>query len=491
MSFNSPAYVVFLTIIILIYLLVKKEQRLLFLLGVSYLFYSLISLKFVLILFLITVISYVIGQLIENSHGKKKLIYINTGISFILLSLVSLKYLNFLSSGINLITGNNSNSIVFFEMAGISFISFHIISYLLDIYYETSPSEKSFIKFSTYISFFPKLLQGPIERADNFIPQLNNLKKIEINNIEKGSFIILWGLFLKTVVADRISMYINPVYQDPTNASGVATIIAILAYTLQIYFDFAGYTKIAIGSAQLFGITILENFNNPLVAVSCTDFWRRWHISLSSFLRDYLFLPLSHQFRHKEKLGLVLATLITFILAGLWHGPSITFILFGTFHGIWLSLEIIFRKNKIFNKLTINLPIINKIRLYLMRLLTYLGISLSFIFFRSENLNIVFSIFNNLYIGLRQLISSTNTSLNDMISIFISSESKEYPWFTVLINTLILLISFFIIYLARKYSLGSKLQHTKRINSYICAQLLILTIISFGIVSSPSFVYVF
>ncbi len=487
MQFNSPHYIIFLATVLIAYCNSQLSLRPYILLIASYLFYAFISLKFTIILIFLTSITYIISLLIKKNKDKKaKNLFFWTGILFALFSLFSFKYIGIFLTSINYLIGATANDYQLIEMAGISFISFHVIAYLIDIYYESVPVENSFTRFAVFISFFPKLLQGPIERAENFIPQLETLKKPTLENLQKGAFIIIWGLFLKTVVADRLSIYVDTVYQNTTSATSMSALLAVITYTFQLYFDWVGYTKIAIGSAQMFGIKLIDNFNNPLSAVSCTDFWRRWHISLSSWLRDYLFIPLSMTLREFGKFGLVIATMVTFVLCGLWHGPSIGFILFGVCHGIWLSLELIFKSKKK-NIITIRLnPRLNRI---VSNILTLSGLSLTFVFFRSKDLNDAIIIFRKCFTGITIFFTDFTKGINQILIALTNLQSNEYPWFTVQFNSFVLLVALSLVYIVRRYNFADRIQRLSIFWQLIAAQGLVLSILSLGIVSSPSFVY--
>ena len=486
MQFNSPYYIFFLFSLLFIYCKVKSSSRIFVLLIASYFFYILISWQFSIALFSLTLFSYFISLLIDNDKLKNKGFYLSFGVFLTLIILFSFKYLSFAF----LLFFRDTNFISInplIEMAGISFISFNIISYLIDIYYGSCNVERSFLRFCLYISFFPKILQGPIERGKSFLEQLKNLNIPTKYDVKYGFFIILWGLFLKTVVADRLAIYVNPIYENPFEANNSATLLCILLYTLQIYFDFAGYTKIAIGSSRMFGIHLMENFNNPLAAISCTDFWRRWHISLSTFLKDYLFLPLSMQLRSFGKLGLIISTLLTFILAGLWHGASLGFIAFGLYHGIWLSLELILKPTRKKNNKE-QTKLISFLYNTLLKTITFFSVSFSFIFFRSENLNVAFTIIDKTFLALYELINNTNIFLEGILNALLDSPSNSV-WYTVPYNTLILIFSFLIIYLARKFSIGLILSKSSKSMQLFATQVLLLSILFLGIVSTPSFVY--
>ena len=239
---------------------------------------------------------------------------------------------------------------------GISFYTLQTIGYLIDVYYGRREPEKHFGIFAVFVCFFPIVVSGPIERAAHLLPQLQREHRVAFlyDNISQGVKLIIWGFFLKLVIADRAALYVDAVFGHPDRHSGVTFLLATIFYSFQVYCDFAGYSSVAIGSAKLLGIDILANFNRPYLAVSIKDFWRRWHMTLSYWLRDYVFLPLAYALSRRmpeerygsvrvDRIIYVAAILVTFALCGLWHGPNATFLVWGCFHGLCLAVENSFR----------------------------------------------------------------------------------------------------------------------------------------------------
>ena len=235
---------------------------------------------------------------------------------------------------------------------GLSFYTLQTLGYMIDVYQGRQQPERHFGIFAVYVSFFPIVLAGPIERASHLLPQLRRDAGITFTyeNVSQGVKLIIWGLFLKLVIADRAALYVDAVFGNPARHSGVTFLAATIFYSFQIYADFAGYSSVAIGSAKLLGIDILQNFNRPYLARSIKDFWRRWHISLSTWLRDYVFLPLAYALSGRlskqryatlrvDTILYVAAIFPTFVLCGLWHGPNATFLAWGCLHGLYLALE--------------------------------------------------------------------------------------------------------------------------------------------------------
>ena len=390
MQFNSPAYLFFLILVFTFYISSPGFTRPYILVFSSFLFYASFSLGNAIIFFLAIPILYWYSIFLSRRsprwQGLGLIILVSTLISVLFFSKYLTAFQVFLSGFA--LRSDTEIGLSLPVFAGISFISFHLMSYFVDISNGEKPA-KSLLDFYLYISFFPKVLQGPIERRGNFLSQLDCYLRPSLVNIYRSLLYIMWGLFMKVVLADRLSIYINAVYANETNSTSVSHLFALLAYPFALFFDFEGYTKIAIGSSLLFGIELTPNFNNPFAAISCTDFWRRWHISLSSFLRDYLFLPISYNLRRQRYAGPITATLITFAIAGAWHGPTIGYLFFGIYHGIWLSLELGFRMLRFYPLRGIGLIGFEN---FIMRPFTYLSLCVSFAFFRAPDIHIAINI---------------------------------------------------------------------------------------------------
>lgn len=233
---------------------------------------------------------------------------------------------------------------------GLSFHTFQAMSYTLEVYRGNQKAERHFGIYALYVMFFPQLVAGPIERPQNILYQFHEKKFFLYENVILGLRIIAFGFFKKLVIADRVGMYVNEVYSDPNNSPPIAVFSAVMLFAVQIYTDFSGYSDIARGTAKVLGYDLLINFNYPFRSLSITEFWRRWHISLSTWFNDYLFTPLLISFRNLKKVGIALALLITFFLSGLWHGAGWTFIIYGLMHGVVMVIEFLtkkFRKNTI------------------------------------------------------------------------------------------------------------------------------------------------
>lgn len=345
MTFNSLSYFLFLPIVYLIFYFSSDRWRWLVLLLASYGFYASFEAPYLLaVLLMVTGISYVCGLKMaahKDESIRNRWLWIGSFACVGILAL--LKYIHFLESQVNSIFGLNSTISSAIISIGVSYFTFQAISYLTDIYLEVEEPEQHFGRFALYLAFFPKLLQGPIERASDLLPQLNKPYQFDYDAMRSGMLLFTWGLFKKLVVADHVALYADQVYNNVYDYSGLSLIIGTYAYALQIYFDFAGYTDMARGTGRMFGIGLTENFNSPYLSTSIADFWRRWHISFSRWILDYIFKPMQMGWRDWGQSGTALALMVTFLVSGIWHGATWGFVIWGLIHGIYLAASTYYR----------------------------------------------------------------------------------------------------------------------------------------------------
>ena len=324
MLFNSLSYFIFLPVTFLIFHGLNRRYKPAFLLVVSYIFYFWLHPLSPVILLLTTVTGYVFGIKISSASNEKiKGRYLFAGIFINVLILILFREV--------------FKSVI--PSVGVSFFTFQNISYLADCYLGTAEAEMSISYYALYLGFFPKLLQGPIERAGNLIPQFKGDFKCEYETLRFGAQLFAWGLFKKVVIADNLALVTNKVLGDIQGSAPLALLLLSYLYGIQLYCDFSGYTDMALGSAKFFGINLTNNFNYPYFATSIQDFWRRWHITLSSWILDYIFKPLQMKWRNYGNYGLIGSLIITFLICGLWHGISWNYILWGLYHGILISIS--------------------------------------------------------------------------------------------------------------------------------------------------------
>ena len=341
MLFNSLSYAIFLPLVFIIYWLLPNKYRWILLLIASYYFYMSWNAKYVFLIFITTFTSYLCAILTEKNREHKKLILTITlivclGILFVF------KYFNFFFESINYLLGNKLHSISLNLLlpVGISFYTFQTLSYCIDVYRGDIKAEKHFGYYATFVSFFPQLVAGPIERPDNLLPQLRKEKEFDYNKAVYGLKLMTVGFFKKIVVADNLAYYVDMVYNDLSYYQGFALVLAAFFFTIQIYCDFSGYSDIAKGSAKLLNIDLMDNFKTPYFSTTIKEFWSRWHISLSSWFKDYVYIPLGGN--RCSKLRHYFNLLATFLVSGLWHGANITFVIWGGIHGLLQILEDIF-----------------------------------------------------------------------------------------------------------------------------------------------------
>lgn len=393
---TSIAYFIFLAITFVVFYMSPVKYRNYILVLASLVFYANIKVSYVFLISAVIITNYYIGIKIGDSVSKilkTRYLYlclvVNIGI------LVYFKYWNFLIDNLFTLPGINSfkSSLMLTQVIlplGLSYYIFQTIGYILDIYRGSLKPEKDFLKFSLFILFFPKLLVGPIERAKNLLPQLALGQLFSTGNFVEGCKRITWGLFKKLVVADRISLYVDAVYTHLPHHNSTTFWVATLFYPLQVYADFSGYTDIAIGTARLFGINLMDNFRHPLLAKNVSDFWRRWHISLSSWVNDYIYNPIVLKRRDWGEKGVMYALLISFVVIGVWHGASWNFVLFGVLQASALIYEVLTRNFR--KKLSKKVAgyIYNNISIFL----TFIFFTISLIVFRTTTYAAAANIFH-------------------------------------------------------------------------------------------------
>lgn len=418
MLFNSLAFILFLAIIIILFYLLPHKFRWMALLIASYYFYISWNINLIVLIGATTIISYTTGLLIERTDNKKaKKAYMLVSVISSLSILFFFKYFNFFADSVvefvRLFGVPASDfSLQILLPVGISFYTFQTLSYTIDVYRGDIKAEKHFGYYALFVSYFPQLVAGPIERPDNLLPQLKRPTKFDSNNMKIGMQYVLVGFIKKVVIADVLAVYVNAVYNDMDNANGLTVIIATMLFAVQILCDFDGYTNIAIGVAKMMNIDLMKNFNNPYSALSIKEFWSRWHISLSSWFRDYVYIPLGGnrvgKFRHLFNLFL------TFILSGLWHGASWTFIIWGALHGIYQIFgQLTFKpKKKLYAKMKINTE--SSVWKMLKNIVTVILVCFAWIFFRANNVADAGTLFVKLFTDWSFTLSYITDSFDKM-----------------------------------------------------------------------------
>lgn len=388
----------FFSIMLIIYYILPLKFRWGLLLAASIVFYASADWKMLALLGGSIIVSYYAGLKIEQAEDEKqKRGWMAGCIILLVLILMLFKYWGFFAEAMGNLLGSSSGVFQLVMPLGISYYTFKIISYLADIYKEKIDAEKHFGYYALYVCFFPQILCGPIERADHFIPQLKYGCKFEDKLAAEGMERIIIGLFKKLVIADRLSLYVGTIFDTPTAYPGLASIMAVFFYSVQIYCDFSGYSDMAIGMAQMLGIRTRENFCYPYFSRSIKEFWTRWHISLSSWLKDYIYIPLGGN--RKGKLRKNLNTMAVFLVSGIWHGSSLSFVFWGALHGFW---------NMISTSKKENTPVWHQI---LQVLITFCGVTFTWIFFRAKDLVTAFTMIRHMIFGFALSIDQITASL--------------------------------------------------------------------------------
>jgi len=401
MLFNSFEYLCFLPVVLIIYFCIPRKGRYLWLLAASYFFYMCWNAAYALLLLFSTAVTYFCSLAMErisrsenprkSRHQKWIMIaglVVNFGILFFY------KYFNFtmvLVQGVMDIFRIQLH-VPRFDIilpVGISFFTFQAVGYMIDVYRGDVEVETNFFRYALFVSFFPQLVAGPIERSKNLLHQLKDTDKYKFNfdYAVEGLLMILWGFFLKIVIADRAAIYVDNVFADVSAANGVSLIVAVFLFAIQIYCDFYGYSSIAVGSAKILGIQLMENFKAPYLSASVSEFWRNWHISLTSWFKDYLYIPLGGS--RKGTIRKYLNKMIVFLCSGLWHGASLTFVVWGGINGLYQIIEEIFTPVRKFLE---RQRIIKSIYRVIAVIFTFVLIGFSWIFFRASTLTDAFAV---------------------------------------------------------------------------------------------------
>jgi len=403
--FNSLNFLLFFPVVVLIYFVIPKKVKNIWLLVSSYYFYMSWNPQYALLILVLTFVTYVGGLLIaklrEADYDEKDKIKRTRVIlaGCVIISLGFLFYFKYFNFAIRVVNKLFHLIRVEFSVAGldiilpigISFYTLQAIGYIIDVYRGDVEAERSFIKYALFVSFFPQLVAGPIERSKNLIGQFSEPKRFSYDNFREGILIMIWGFFLKLVIADRISGFVDTVFlsggldSSIVVSSGSIYIAAALLFAIQIYCDFYGYSTIALGAAKILGVELIDNFASPFFSTTVSEFWRRWHISLNNWFRDYLYIPLGGN--RKGKVRKTLNTLFVFLISGLWHGDNFTYIIWGGLNGVFIVLSDLLRPLRDNFEKGIHLKKENGFYKFVQRVVTFCLFSFSLIFFRASSLS--------------------------------------------------------------------------------------------------------
>ena len=388
MLFNSLQFVIFFIVVVSIYFSIPHRYRWILLLIASYYFYMCWNAKYIVLILFSTLVDYFAGlQMSRTTVKRKRTAYLVMSLVTNLGLLFTFKYFNFFSRSVGEFFQAISIPIQppllhVLLPVGISFYTFQTLSYTIDVYRGRIPHEKHFGIFALYVSFFPQLVAGPIERASNLLPQFYKKMTFDDERIASGLRLMLWGFFKKIVVADRLALYVDAVYKNVDFHSGLTLLVATYLFAFQIYCDFSGYSDIAIGAARVLGFDLMKNFDRPYFSLTIPEFWRRWHISLSTWFKDYLYIPLGGNRVPVARMYLNLA--IVFVVSGMWHGANWTFIFWGALHGLYIvssRLSLDFR-DRLVERFRINKKLVTFSRMFI----TFQLVCFAWIYFRADSL---------------------------------------------------------------------------------------------------------
>ncbi len=395
MTFVSAQFLVFYLVVVGVYFFLPYRARLLFLFAASFYFYAYWNASYIFLLLGTALVDYFAAILLEDTplestRRRKSILAMSMLVN--LTVLFTFKYFNFFSASITTTLNGLGIPVDPFAIqvilpVGISFYTFQSMAYTIDVYRQHLQAERNIVRFLTFIAFFPQLVAGPIERATNLLPQFKVQHPFDAARTVEGLRYILWGAFKKMVIADRLAIYVNAVYNDVGAHTGSPLIMATVFFAIQIYCDFSGYTDIAIGTAKILGFNLMENFRQPYLAKSLTEFWARWHISLSTWFRDYLYIPLGGN-RKGFRRNLI-NLFIVFLVSGLWHGANWTFVIWGAFHGVGVVIETIAKRVRMGKPALIPTP--------LRWALTMILVCLAWVFFRANTLQDAFYVLGNMF----------------------------------------------------------------------------------------------
>jgi len=392
MLFNSIDYLIFLPVVVAIYFRTPARWRWACLLFASYVFYAAWKPGYLILIVLSTVVDYCAGIALDSPtlRWNRRLVLVGSLVSNLGL-LFFFKYFDFFTTSLNGIIASmgSSGTLPTLELilpVGISFYTFQTLSYTIDVYRRERKAERHFGIFALYVSFFPQLVAGPIERSTHLLPQFQRTHRFEYARVASGMRLMLWGFFKKIVIADRLALLVNGVYAEPGIYPGPVLVLATLFFAFQIYCDFSGYSDIAIGTARLMGFDLMQNFRSPYFSQSLTEFWQRWHISLSTWFRDYLYIPLGGNRGSAARTRVNL--MIVFLLSGIWHGAQWTFLLWGAFHGAVLVVERQFRGTPFASRFGAG----GRLGVVLRTSLCFVLVVFSWVFFRAASISQAFEI---------------------------------------------------------------------------------------------------
>ncbi|MCX7825435.1 MAG: MBOAT family protein [Verrucomicrobiae bacterium] len=393
MLFNTWPFLIFMLVVLPVLLALRKTRLwLLWMLAASYFFYGWWNPYYLVVVLYTTAVVYVLAALMDRypSDGRKRGFWLAVAIVCALAPLIFFKYARFIAANLNAVlswlrvparladpAALMPPGFDYLLPIGISFYTFQSLGYLIDVYLGKTERERDIFRFANFVCFFPILMSGPIERAGHLLPQFRQFPAVRVQNFTDGASLFLVGLFKKLVLANYLALYVDHVYDSPQTFGAPALILATVAFAWQLYFDFGGYTDMARGVGKLMGFDLALNFNRPYLATGIGDFWRRWHISFSRWILDYIFMPLQMRWRERRALGTAAALVVTFLVSGVWHGAAWTFVIWGALHGLGLALTFELERSAFYRK---RVPKVVK------QFCVFVFVCFTWIFFRANSL---------------------------------------------------------------------------------------------------------
>lgn len=486
MLFNSLEFALFFPIVTILFFLLPHRFRWALLLLASCFFYMFFKPVYILILVATILIDYYaaiyIARQVEKKHRKLLLlvsIVANVGI------LVVFKYYNFLAENLQIVLDSlhKTGHIPLLNMLlpiGLSFHTFQAMSYTIEVYRGNQKPEKHLGIYALYVMFYPQLVAGPIERPQNVLHQFHEHKKFNYENMRSGLVLMAWGLFKKVVIADRLALFVNHVYGDPSKYQGLPLIIATVFFAFQIFCDFSGYSDIARGSAQCMGFDLMQNFNRPYMGRSISEFWQRWHISLSTWFRDYVYIPLGGNRRGAARWCLNI--MIVFMISGVWHGANWTFLVWGFLNGAYLVIEHLYGKAIPKQKGKRN----NAFIALFHRTKVFIFITLAWVFFRAQNVSQAFYVIKNMFRGIPGQVKQIlhNENLARLRFLYLDNPASD-----LVIAVLSLLVLMTVHYRQRSMEFGDWLTAKPAYIRWAGYYALVLSFITMGVFNKSEFIY--
>ena len=450
----------------------------------SCVFYMAFVPKYILILFGLITVDFFLAKEIEKREGGSRKLLLGISVVANIGTLIFFRYFNFFNENISLLANflhwNYAPLLLTIALPlGLSFHVFQSLSYVIEVYKKKYTPEKNYLTYALYVMFFPQLVAGPIERPQHLLPQLNLTHEFNFVLARRGLERMLWGFFKKMVIADQLAQIINPLYANLPQDSLLLIVIAIM-FAYQLYCDFSGYSDIALGSAMMLGYDLSENFNRPYASRSFAEFWRRWHMSLSNWLRDYLYYPLALGWGRVSKIKLLYSLFITFVLIGLWHGANWTFVVFGAINGAYLVIESVTEKLRKNIVRIIHLDKLPKLHQLIQTIIVFLGMCISFIFFRSETVGKAWYFLSNIFNK-----TIFDLSIQDIFNQLTLQSGKIVLYVSIFSILVMEIVQFF----QEKNKTFYIFDNTPKIVRYGWYYFLVCGILLFGYFGSQTFIY--